>query len=311
MKMKSRLTFFLFLFASSGALAAPSRPPLPEKVFFNSGNDRLAAIFQKPAGAGPFVTVLICHAYGEGKDPYDEMMATFAAHGLASLAFDYHGHGDSPGERYHIDVPVWVQDTKAAVDYLLTRKDVDAKHLAAFGFSSGGTAMLETAAQEPRLKVLVAMDATTRDSLTAVGDAIVHGLCWIGGLKKKLTGREIRIPLAVFAKYIPFAGDKAINQSIIKRLRARGVYWALPGGEAAFLVDTIKRVGAIRQPTLVLWGEKDQVDPVESAHVLFDALTCEKELAIIPENGHAGHLDKNRAAVFDRTVSWVIQHTAK
>jgi lysylphosphatidylglycerol synthetase-like protein (DUF2156 family) len=63
-------------------------------------------------------------------------------------------------------------------------------------------------------------------------------------------------------------------------------------------------------PTLVLWGELDAFDPVRSAHLLYGALTCPKRLCVVPGNGHAGHLDRNRAQVFALAADWTLEHLA-
>jgi pimeloyl-ACP methyl ester carboxylesterase len=72
-------------------------------------------------------------------------------------------------------------------------------------------------------------------------------------------------------------------------------------------VDTIERVAAIKAPTLVLWGEDDTIDPPETARLLYAALSCHKQLHIIPGNGHLGHLDRNREQVFALTADWVLK----
>jgi len=75
-------------------------------------------------------------------------------------------------------------------------------------------------------------------------------------------------------------------------------------------VNTIKRVSSIAIPTLVLWGEDDQVDPPETGKLLFEALKCKKQLHIIPGNGHAGHLDRNKSKVFSLTGDWMLENLA-
>jgi pimeloyl-ACP methyl ester carboxylesterase len=86
------------------------------------------------------------------------------------------------------------------------------------------------------------------------------------------------------------------------------VKFPLPGAVQAFIVDTIKRVPQIRVPTLVIWGEDDKLDPITTGQKLHQTLTCEKELAIVPGNGHVGHLDRNRVKVFELTSSWLVKH---
>jgi hypothetical protein len=42
--------------------------------------------------------------------------------------------------------------------------------------------------------------------------------------------------------------------------------------------------------------------------MLHDALTCPKEIHIIPGNGHIGHLDRHREKVMDLTSGWALRH---
>jgi len=58
----------------------------------------------------------------------------------------------------------------------------------------------------------------------------------------------------------------------------------------------------------VLWGEDDQLDPPLSARQLYEALTCEKALHIIPGNGHLGHIDRNKSLVFQLSSEWATQY---
>ena len=80
-----------------------------------------------------------------------------------------------------------------------------------------------------------------------------------------------------------------------------------PGATQAFFVDTLKRVSSISAPTLILWGEEDKLDPPETGRLLYEALACQKQLHIIPGNGHVGHLDRNRDRVFTLTADWVLK----
>ena len=59
--------------------------------------------------------------------------------------------------------------------------------------------------------------------------------------------------------------------------------------------------------TLVLWGEDDKLDPPETARLLYEALSCKKQLHIIAGNGHVGHLDRNKDQVFALTADWVLR----
>ena len=104
------------------------------------------------------------------------------------------------------------------------------------------------------------------------------------------------------------ASDPQVNAKLINDPKTMEAFMALPfpGATEAFFVDTIKRVSGVKVPTLVIWGEDDQLDPPETAKLLFAALTCKKQLEIIPGNGHAGHVDRNKEKVFGLTADWVL-----
>src|SRR2546425_3697961 len=109
--------------------------------------------------------LIICHGAGEFKENYFELCELLASRGVATLAIDMHGHGQSAGERYYVNMRQWVADIQAAIDFLLTHAKIDGSRIGAFGLSSGGTAILEAAMIDPRLKALVALDATVRNSM--------------------------------------------------------------------------------------------------------------------------------------------------
>ena len=280
-----------------------------EPVRFRSLGDEIAGTLFLPACERPLPLLLVCHGAGEYKENYFEMCDRLAERGLASLAIDMHGHGESGGPRFYVDMQQWVADIRAAVDFAATHPNLDENRIGAFGLSSGGTAILEAGVVEPRLKVLIGLDATVRNSLPLLETAFFKTLLCIGNVKRRLTGRDFRVPLAKFS--VPkMASDPEIERRLKSDPHTLEAFMAfpLPGAEQAFFVDTISRLGGITAPTLVLWGEDDKVDPPETARMLYDALACKKRLEIVPGNGHVGHLDRNRARVFDLTANWVLEN---
>lgn len=73
-------------------------------------------------------------------------------------------------------------------------------------------------------------------------------------------------------------------------------------------MNTLKRVGNIKAPTLVLWGEKDELDPPETGRILHDALVCKKEFHLLVGSGHMGHMDPCKQEVFERTAAWALEN---
>jgi alpha-beta hydrolase superfamily lysophospholipase len=283
-----------------------------EPIHLRSLGDELAGDLVLPDSSKRWPVLIICHAAGEFKENYFELCELLASRGVATLAIDMHGHGESAGERYYVNMVQWVADVQAAIDFLLTHPNVDGNRIGAFGVSSGGTAILEAALVDPRLKALIALDATVRNSLPLAMSIPLQILVFIGKIKKLFTKKDLRVPLAKMSGGLHLASDPELDKKLQNDPRALAAYnsFPFPGAAQAFFVNTIKRVSRIAIPTLVLWGEDDQVDPPETGRLLFAALKCKKELHIIPGNGHAGHLDRNKAKVFSLTADWMLQNLA-
>lgn len=300
----------------------PDAPPLPgshppiehasslEAVSFLSLGDRIQGLFVHAPGEGARPVLVISHGAGEFKENYLEMASCLASRGISSLLLDMHGHGASEGRPYHVSMKEWAADLAAALDFLEKRSDVDAGRIGAFGLSSGGTAILEAAVDDPRFRALVALDATVMNTLPWSLTLTMGSLSLLGRLKRCFTGSDLRISIVQLLEEVALASDPAVNAKLrVDPGKVRAFKnFPLPGAAQAFFVNTIRRVSAIKAPTLVIWGEEDQLDPVTTAHALHGALTCEKRLEIVQGNGHVGHLDRNRRRVFDLTADWILKH---
>jgi uncharacterized protein len=284
--------------------------PLRETVCLRPDSDTIAAELFLPAVLTEAPALIVCHGAGEFKENYFELCELLAQKGVAALAMDMHGHGESSGERYCVDMEKWVANVQIGIDFLLMHPAIDAERIGAFGLSSGGTAVLEAAVRDPRLKALVATGATVRNSLPWWATLALKFLILAGSAKKRITHRDLRISLTRITAGLQLASDPAVQRRIENDPRTRAVLTAFPfpGAAQAFFVDTLKRVSRITAPTLVVWGAEDKLDPPETARLLFDALVCKKQLHIVPGNGHAGHLDRNRRTVFALTADWALHN---
>ncbi len=286
-----------------------------EDLTIHSLGDALAGALFLPGPTGPesdspYPALIVCHGALAFKELYYEVCEYLAEHGVAALAVDMHGHGQSAGQRFHVEMHEWVADVLAAVEYLARHPSIDPLKIGAWGHSSGGTAILEAAPHEPRLKALITLDATVRNSLGFVETLGLQALLLAGRINKLFTKKDLRLNLAAMLQTIHVASDPGVEQKLHTdpRLAEAPVVFPLPGAAECFFVDTLKRVGRINAPTLVLWGEDDELDSPESARLLFAALTCKKQLHIIPGNGHMGNLDRNKAQVLDYSTSWAIEN---
>ena len=169
---------------------------------------------------------------------------------------------------------------------------------------------MECAVEEPRIRAIIALDATVRPTVNLPEKAGLKILVLLGKAKRFLTGKGLRLSMVNTFKKIEVASDPAINKNWGQDPRILEMWssWPMPGAVESVIVDTIDRVHKISVPTLVLHGADDKVDPPETAHLLFEALTCAKQLNIIPCNGHLGHLDRNKMMVLNLSAQWALRH---
>src|SRR5688572_7286631 len=135
------------------------------ELSFSSGGIKLAGRLFSSESTDPAPAVVVCHGAGESKENYDDLCRYLAARGITAFAIDMHGHGASGGKRYYVEIRDWVGDVLAAVELLAALPEVAPNRIGAVGLSSGGTAILEAALVEPRLKALVTLAPTVQDSL--------------------------------------------------------------------------------------------------------------------------------------------------
>lgn len=144
-----------------------------EVVYIDGDHGRLKGLIQKPElqQGEKCPMVVFCHGFNGTKDgPLFELVAdTLQAHGIASIRFDFNGHGESEGEFKDMTVPNEIIDAKKVVEYVRDLSYVS--DLAIVGHSQGGVVASMTAGElsaelgEPafRTVVLMAPAAVLRD----------------------------------------------------------------------------------------------------------------------------------------------------
>lgn len=123
-----------------------------ERVTFETEDGLVLAATYVPSSNRAAVIVF------PGATRVDEAMM-IARHGYGVLLVEPRGQGSSQG-----DVVRWAgdRDLRAAVEYLRRRSDVDPDRIGAIGFSIGGEALIEAAAQHDGIKAVVSEGAGER-----------------------------------------------------------------------------------------------------------------------------------------------------
>jgi alpha-beta hydrolase superfamily lysophospholipase len=278
-------------------------------IHFNSFGNRIKGVLFTPRDSrGKVPSVIIVHGAFEFKERYFEYCEYLTSRGIAALVIDMNGHGESEGDRYHIDMRRWISDIRVGIDFLTMQPEINPDAIAAFGLSTGGTAVIETALVDDRIKTLVLFAPTVRNIMKADEIMLYVLLTPLGFMKKLVTGEPLKIymPKAVGKKSL--AWDKESNRTILQDERFQKSYVPIPGSWQSSMVDTIKKVENITIPTLIMQGENDEIDSPDSSKILYDRLQCEKNLIIMPETGHLGHLDGKREKMFESIAQWVYVH---
>lgn len=142
--------------------------PTRENITLDGDHGKLQAIVQKPqlAQGEKCPMVVFCHGFGGRKEgPLFELIAdSLQKHGIASIRFDFNGHGESEGKFEDMTVPNEINDAKKVIAYVRSMPDVS--KIALVGHSQGGVVAAMTAGElkdEISAVALMAPAAVLRD----------------------------------------------------------------------------------------------------------------------------------------------------
>ena len=133
---------WLFYVPSSRQYRSPSDLPVPvEEVRFRSADGtELHGWLLRPLGNGEAVgTVVHFHGNAQNLSAHVGFVDWLAERGYNVFVFDYRGYGESEGSPDRQGV---VADSRAALDYIRARKDIDGSRLLVLGQSLGGACAL-------------------------------------------------------------------------------------------------------------------------------------------------------------------------
>jgi esterase FrsA len=253
-----------------------SDPPI-EYVRFSHGGKEVRAYLALPKEVRPAPVVLAIGGLDSYKEYWCERVAEFLKVGLGVLCLDMPGTGEAP-----IKVDVGAEKMySSAIEYLLTRTDVDGKRLAVMGVSWGGYwgAIL---------------GFTEKDRLKAAVDwaGPAHTYFQPEWQKKALGTREYLFDL--FAARASVYGANDIDEFLAYRprmsLQARGF------------------IGKPSTRMLLINGEGDTQVPIDDLYILLRSGTP-KEAWVNPQGGHVGRGPgwPDARILTDVAMPWLVQ----
>ena len=156
-----------FLIALILALIPLTASAQSQNLQLDGDHGKLAAVLQTPDGQKNYPLVIICHGFtGNKNSPLLTNLANeLEAAGIASIRFDFNGHGKSDGNFQDMTILNEIEDAKKVYEYASTLPNV--KSISIAGHSQGGVvaSMIagEFGTKKIKAVVLMAPAAVLRD----------------------------------------------------------------------------------------------------------------------------------------------------
>jgi acylglycerol lipase len=274
----------------------------PEKAIATDGfvkvGDGAKIAYRAWPLAGAPITFAVVHGLGEHAGRYERFAKGMAKHGMGTFAVDLSGHGNSPGQRGHVDTwSQWTDEVAAFVKHVAAVGDGEVVPL---GHSFGGAAVLSTVlagklpsigrfiVSSPALKVKVPVPAW-KIKLGTAASRVMPRLALDNEVDPKLLSR---IPDVVEA----YRTDPLVHSKISSRLYTE---WL------AATKDILDRVGEIRIPFLILAGTDDGLIDPEGSKELHARSAKLSELRLLEGRYHEPFNDRDNEEVFTLIANWL------
>jgi acylglycerol lipase len=246
---------------------------------------------------GADITFAVVHGLGEHSGRYARFAEGMAKHGMSTYALDLRGHGESDGQRGHVDAwSQWIDDVSSFVKRV---EGLAGAEVVPLGHSFGGAALLSTvlAGKLPNSKRFVVSSPALKLKLqapawkTAVApfaSKIVPRLAMDNEVDPASVSRISEVVAA-------YRDDPLVHNRISSRMYTE---WQNA------TVDIFARAGQITIPFLILAGTADPlIDPAGSRrlHELTPSLS---QLNLLEGRYHEPFNDLGSDEVFQLVADW-------
>jgi pimeloyl-ACP methyl ester carboxylesterase len=231
------------------------------EVRFRSGASVLSGTLTLPPGPGQHAAVAFVHGSGPTTRAYlPDLQALLVRHGVAVLAYDKRGTGQSggsfPGESpTAAAIGALARDAEAATRFLAAQPEIDRARVGLAGHSQAGWIMPLAASREPAIRFLVVFSGP---AVTADENDLYQALTGQGERSQQLS-------------------DEEIDAQVLRRG---------PGG-----VDPVPWIRQLRIPALWLYGGLDKHIPARLSMRRLEPLAHEPgrdfSIEVFPNANHA------------------------
>ena len=252
-------------------------------------------------GTRPRGVLVVCHGLGEHSGCYDEFAETLAATPdlVDVLAFDFRGHGRSPGKRGFVSVyEDFLADLRGAIDAAKARRPGSPIFL--MGHSNGGQVVLRGILADPSgLSGLI----LSNPSLKVIARVPRHK--YLAGLFLRRFGRGVTLASTVLDEHLTRnPSSLAIRKTDALRhgrINAPLYFGMIEGG-----ASVLARAEEIRLPVLLVLGGSDPVIDPATTRAYFDRLgSADKTLKLYPDMLHEPLNEIGGEAVAGEILEWL------
>lgn len=239
------------------------------RLTFPSGGERCAAWLTLPEAAAPHPVVLLIHGGGATHAMMlDQYERWFSAAGFAVLAFDFRHLGESDGEpRQLMSLSRYFEDIDAALAFIRTRPELDARRVALWGTSFGASHVVATAARRDDIAAAIVQCPILQGRAPALSAGLGHLLRFTVPIVSDL----LRAALGLGRRYVQIVG----RPGELAFVNIPGAYegWMSvvpPGitfdgritagaGVSMLLYDAASRARQVRCPLLVCVSDRENL----------------------------------------------------
>lgn len=242
--------------------------------FLNAKKERLAGVLTLPKYTTNLPGVIICHGLAGTKSnrKFVDWSRFLANKGIASLRFDFSGHGESEGEFEKLTIEKEAADLACAFGFLSKQKRINSSKIAIIGHSLGGTvaAVFQAQCQKANALILLAPAMQQKELL----------LSWYSKKQIDLWQKE---------KFVDISRGRV------------GVGYL----NEVWLFDWQKVVEKIASPVLIIHGQNDKEVPLKYSRELFKAIKADKKLAILESVDHGLASYQAKKEILSHSYNWL------
>jgi pimeloyl-ACP methyl ester carboxylesterase len=221
-----------------------------------------------PNGDGPWPLVLLLPGMDMRKEDWTKVARNYyVSRGFAALAVDGPGQGATAMGGLRVTIDNYERAISAVLDQVLATDELDAERVGLWGVSMGSYWGLRTAAQDPRVKALA----------TAMG-------CY--GAMDIIFGRAQPAFKANYMRMSGYTDEEAFASEVASRM------------------GVIHLAEDVRCPTLMSYGEFDELSTLEETIALYEKLGGPKHLMVYEQEFHA--LGGVGAEIIGAASDWLV-----